>query len=81
MSLPVAGAVALAIAARSARRSSLNLPTERTTSIPFSFPRFPIRKDFKQQGRISPEIGGLVLTFVLTLPTFLPARRGKPFIL
>ena len=36
-------------------------PIERSTSIPFSSLGFPIRKDFKRQGWISPEISGLVM--------------------
>jgi hypothetical protein len=52
----------LAAVARGGQRRPVVSPTERSTSIPFSFPRFPIKKLQKRQAWISPEIGGLVLT-------------------
>jgi hypothetical protein len=51
----------LALVARAGQRRPVAAPTEPSTWIPSSFPRFLMRKDFNQQGWISPEIDGLVM--------------------
>ena len=61
MALSAVASVVLAVVARGGQRMPVVSPIERSASIPFSFPRFPIRKDFKRQGWISPEIGGFVM--------------------
>ena len=59
--LPAVATVVLAVVARSGQHRLVVSPIERSASIPLSFPRFPIRKDFKQQGCISLEIGSVVM--------------------
>jgi hypothetical protein len=62
MAFPAVATVVLAVVARAGERSPVVSPTEPSTWI---FPSSPMvclsRKDFKQQGRISPEISGLVM--------------------
>jgi hypothetical protein len=51
----------LALLARDGKRRLVVFLIGRSASIPSSSPGLLIRKDFKQQGWISQEIGGLVM--------------------
>jgi len=58
---PVVATGALALVARAGNRRLVVFLMGRSASIPSSSPGLLIRKDFKQQGWISQEIGGLVM--------------------